>query len=96
MLITTTFIFYRIILEADSGAVVQRVALRTDDIPIGEQTVAQVNYCFYEYLNNIKRQHEHMLLYLFLGFPVSKRTVKMVIIKITFTLSKCFRYKTLT
>ncbi|CAH1724366.1 unnamed protein product [Macrosiphum euphorbiae] len=31
-----------IILEADSGAVVQRVALRTDDIPIGEQTVAQV------------------------------------------------------
>lgn len=34
-----------IILEADSGAVVQRVALRTDDIPIGEQTVAQVSFC---------------------------------------------------
>ncbi|EEB10291.1 Coatomer subunit zeta-1, putative [Pediculus humanus corporis] len=31
-----------IILEADSTQVVQRVALRTDDIPIGEQTVAQV------------------------------------------------------
>lgn len=31
-----------IILEADSGAVVQKVALRTDDIPLGEQTVAQV------------------------------------------------------
>ncbi|XP_050529344.1 coatomer subunit zeta-1-like [Daktulosphaira vitifoliae] len=31
-----------IILEADSGAVVQRVGLRIDDIPIGEQTVAQV------------------------------------------------------
>ncbi|KAK6634405.1 Coatomer subunit zeta-1 [Polyplax serrata] len=31
-----------IILEADSSQVVQRVALRTDDIPIGEQTVAQV------------------------------------------------------
>jgi len=40
------FIFYSIILEADSGAVVQRVALRTDDIPIGEQTVAQVSYRF--------------------------------------------------
>ncbi|PSN36366.1 Coatomer subunit zeta-1 [Blattella germanica] len=31
-----------IIMEADSSAVVQRVALRTDDIPLGEQTVAQV------------------------------------------------------
>lgn len=39
-------IFYRIILEADSGAVVQRVALRTDDIPIGEQTVAQVSWFY--------------------------------------------------
>jgi len=29
-------------MEADSSAVVQRVALRTDDIPLGEQTVAQV------------------------------------------------------
>lgn len=36
--------FFSIILEADSGAVVQRVALRTDDIPIGEQTVAQVSW----------------------------------------------------
>ncbi|OXA55566.1 coatomer subunit zeta-1 [Folsomia candida] len=31
-----------IILEADPSAVCQRVALRGDDIPIGEQTVAQV------------------------------------------------------
>ncbi|XP_069690399.1 coatomer subunit zeta-1 isoform X2 [Periplaneta americana] len=31
-----------IIMEADSSAVVQRVALRTDDIPLGEQTVAQL------------------------------------------------------
>jgi len=31
-----------IILEADSNAVVSRVALRQDDIPLGEQTVAQV------------------------------------------------------
>lgn len=33
---------FRIILEADPGAIVQRVALKTDDIPLGEQTVAQV------------------------------------------------------
>ncbi|XP_013774510.1 coatomer subunit zeta-1-like [Limulus polyphemus] len=31
-----------IILEGDPSAVVQKVALRTDDIPLGEQTVAQV------------------------------------------------------
>ncbi|XP_033224685.1 coatomer subunit zeta-1 isoform X3 [Belonocnema kinseyi] len=31
-----------IILDADATSVVQRVALRTDDIPLGEQTVAQV------------------------------------------------------
>uniref|UniRef100_T1JLE9 Coatomer subunit zeta n=1 Tax=Strigamia maritima TaxID=126957 RepID=T1JLE9_STRMM len=31
-----------ILLEADPSSVVQRVALRTDDIPLGEQTVAQV------------------------------------------------------
>ncbi|KAF7268437.1 COPI coat complex subunit zeta [Rhynchophorus ferrugineus] len=31
-----------IILDADSSSVVSRVALRNDDIPIGEQTVAQV------------------------------------------------------
>jgi len=31
-----------IIMEADSGSVLQRVAVRTDDIPLGEQTVAQV------------------------------------------------------
>lgn len=36
------FIFLRIILDADAGSVVSRVALRTDDIPLGEQTVAQV------------------------------------------------------
>lgn len=33
---------FRIILDADASSVVQRVALRTDDIPLGEQTVAQV------------------------------------------------------
>jgi len=31
-----------IFLESDPNAVVSRVAIRTDDIPIGEQTVAQV------------------------------------------------------
>ena len=30
------------ILEADPTTLVSRVALRTDDIPLGEQTVAQV------------------------------------------------------
>lgn len=35
-------VFFRIILDADPASIVQRVALRTDDIPIGEQTVAQV------------------------------------------------------
>lgn len=39
---STSFVFYSIIIEADSSAVVSRVALRNDDIPIGEQTVAQV------------------------------------------------------
>lgn len=33
--------FFSIILDADATSVVQRVALRTDDIPLGEQTVAQ-------------------------------------------------------
>lgn len=44
MRLSINVFFYSIILEADSAAVVQRVALRTDDIPIGEQTVAQVSY----------------------------------------------------
>jgi hypothetical protein len=32
-----------ILLEADPSAVAMKVAIRTDDIPLGEQTVAQVN-----------------------------------------------------
>ncbi|KAG8172824.1 hypothetical protein JTE90_018648 [Oedothorax gibbosus] len=31
-----------IVLESDATSVVQRVAVRSDDIPLGEQTVAQV------------------------------------------------------
>ncbi|KAL8618452.1 Coatomer subunit zeta-1 [Nucella lapillus] len=31
-----------ILLEADANAIVQKVAIRNDDIPLGEQTVAQV------------------------------------------------------
>jgi len=31
-----------IVLESDPTSVVQRVAVRSDDIPLGEQTVAQV------------------------------------------------------
>ena len=38
-------------MEADSSAVVQRVALRTDDIPLGEQTVAQVWYLILNFVN---------------------------------------------
>lgn len=36
------FLIFSIIIEADPTSVVSRVALRNDDIPIGEQTVAQV------------------------------------------------------
>lgn len=36
------FYFYRIILDADPSSVVKRVDLRNEDIPIAEQTVAQV------------------------------------------------------
>ena len=35
-----------VVLEADPNAVANRVALRTDDIPLGEQTVAQVKKRF--------------------------------------------------
>lgn len=35
-----------IVLECDPNAVVSRAALRTDDLPLGEQTVAQVKRCF--------------------------------------------------
>ncbi|GFS01853.1 coatomer subunit zeta-1-like [Elysia marginata] len=31
-----------IVLEADSNSIVQKVAIRNDDIPLGEQTMAQV------------------------------------------------------
>jgi hypothetical protein len=33
----------RIILESDSTAVVNRVSFRSDDLPLGEQTVASVS-----------------------------------------------------
>ena len=33
----------RIILESDPSAITHRVAIRGDDIPLGEQTVAQVS-----------------------------------------------------
>jgi coatomer subunit zeta len=38
-----------VLLEADPAAVVARVAIRTDDIPLGEQTVAQV--CLFRFKN---------------------------------------------
>ena len=39
-----------IVLESDPNTVVNRVALRTDDIPLGEQTVAQVGVLRAAYL----------------------------------------------
>ena len=49
--VLTTLIIFRIILEADPNAVCNRVSFRSDDIPLGEQTVAQVsakyNFIFY-------------------------------------------------
>lgn len=38
----TSITFNSIILENDSASIVQRVVLKNDDLPIGEQTVAQV------------------------------------------------------
>lgn len=35
---------YRIILESDPMLITQRVQLRQDDIPLGEQTVSQVSF----------------------------------------------------
>lgn len=40
--------FSRIILDADPSSVVKRVDLRNDDIPIGEQTVAQVTNAIHQ------------------------------------------------
>lgn len=40
--------FFRIILDADPSSVVKRVDLRNDDIPIGEQTVAQVTNAIHQ------------------------------------------------
>lgn len=39
-------------MEADSTSVVQRVAVRSDDIPLGEQTVAQVRFFKLQSKNN--------------------------------------------
>ena len=36
-----------IVLESDPTEVANRVALRTDDIPLGEQTVAQVMFSYH-------------------------------------------------
>jgi len=39
--------FPSIILDTDATSVGQRVPLRADDIPLGEQTVAQVTFYFF-------------------------------------------------
>ena len=43
LLLTAKFVF-RILLESDPTIVVQRAAIKQDDIPLGEQTVSQVRY----------------------------------------------------
>lgn len=35
---------FRIILESDPNSITQRVQLRQDDIPLGEQTMSQVRF----------------------------------------------------
>lgn len=50
-----------IILDADATSVVQRVALRTDDIPLGEQTVAQV--IFHSLIQTVKVYLDHKVNY---------------------------------
>ncbi|XP_046380493.1 coatomer subunit zeta-1-like isoform X1 [Haliotis rufescens] len=51
-----------IVLEADSNAIVQKVAIRTDDIPLGEQTVAQQLTRKLEVLQSAKEQIKWSLL----------------------------------
>ncbi|XP_046577109.1 coatomer subunit zeta-1-like isoform X1 [Haliotis rubra] len=51
-----------IVLEADSSAIVQKVAIRTDDIPLGEQTVAQQITRKLEVLQSAKEQIKWSLL----------------------------------
>ncbi|XP_070174629.1 coatomer subunit zeta-1-like isoform X2 [Littorina saxatilis] len=51
-----------IILEADPNAVVQKVAVRNDDIPLGEQTVAQQLTKKLEVLQSAKEQIKWSLL----------------------------------
>ena len=43
LVIRTIYLLYRIILESDPLLITQRVQLRQDDIPLGEQTVSQVS-----------------------------------------------------
>ena len=38
------YLSFSIVLENDSHAIVQRVAIRNEDIPLGEQTMAKVIY----------------------------------------------------
>ncbi|XP_069121925.1 coatomer subunit zeta-1-like isoform X1 [Argopecten irradians] len=51
-----------IILDADSTSIVQKVAIRTDDIPLGEQTVAQQLTKKLEVLQSAKEQIKWSLL----------------------------------
>ena len=43
MLIVDEVVDGGIVMESDANSLVQRVAVRSEDIPLGEQTVAQVS-----------------------------------------------------
>lgn len=80
-----------IIIDADSTSVVSRVALRSDDIPIGEQTVAQVTNAIhslfwwsesfllsYKFVQYFICQ-VNILSYLIVGVSNCKRTAQVVV-----------------
>ena len=64
------------IMESDSAQVISRVALRSDDIPLGEQTVAQV-----------KIRHKVLRHYLNLsaGVTICQGAAEMVTAKVKWT-----------
>ena len=48
MLIVDEVVDGGVVMESDPASLVQRVAVRSEDIPLGEQTVAQAStYSFY-------------------------------------------------
>lgn len=69
-------------LEADPSMICQRVALRADDIPIGEQTVAQVTPLIFATLPANYLEMEYKLNIFFPGSSDSKRTAEVEFVEI--------------